>query len=65
VRDDPHREGPRSAWDGRPHATWRALAGLAVAFAALAASLYAVFEFRETRAHRPWQGEYVVVSPHG
>jgi len=38
---------------------------MAIGFAILAASLYAVFEFSETRAHRPWRGEYVVVSPHG
>ncbi|ACG80194.1 hypothetical protein PHZ_p0251 (plasmid) [Phenylobacterium zucineum HLK1] len=65
MREDPHREGPRAAWDSRPRATWRTLAGMAIGFAILAASLYAVFEFSETRAHRPWRGEYVVVSPHG
>lgn len=64
VRDRPHREGPRAAWDSRPGATWRTLAGLAIGFAILAASLYAAVEYRETRAHRPWRGEFVVVSPH-
>lgn len=51
VRDRPHREGPRAAWDSRPGATWRMLAGLAIGFAILAASLYAAVEYRETRAH--------------
>jgi len=64
VSDGPHREGPRAAWDSRPRATWRMLAGLAVGFAVLATGIYAAFEYRETRAHRRWQGEFIVVSPH-
>lgn len=64
MSDGPHREGPRPAWDSRPRATWRTLAGLALGFALLAASVYGVFEFREASAHRRWQGEFVVVSPH-
>jgi len=64
VREGPHREGARAGWDSRPHATWRTLAVLVAGFAVLAASLYAAFEYRETRAHRPWRGEFVVVSPH-